>query len=96
MSIGGDTFISRMLSVLGFENVCKDLSRYPVLSDESLMALRPSQVFLSSEPFPFKDEHIRELEGVFPEARIRLVDGEMFSWYGTRMNHSLEYFRKEF
>lgn len=96
MSIGGDTFISRMLSVLGFENVCKDLSRYPVLSDESLMALRPSQVFLSSEPFPFKDEHIRELEGVFPEARIRLVDGEMFSWYGTRMNHCLEYFRKEF
>lgn len=96
MTVGGDTFISRMLHLSGFENVCKDLSRYPVLSSASLSELRPSQVFLSSEPFPFNKNHIMELEDIFPEAHIRLVDGEMFSWYGTRMKHCLEYFRKEF
>lgn len=96
MSIGGDTFISRMLNLTGFDNVCENLARYPVLDYEALKQLRPSHVFLSSEPFPFKELHIQELMNVFPEAQVKLVDGEMFSWYGTRMRQSLEYFMKEF
>ncbi|MEJ6682321.1 MAG: helical backbone metal receptor [Flavobacteriales bacterium] len=96
MSIGGNTFISRMLNLTGFDNVCENLSRYPVLDTESLEQLRPSHVFLSSEPFPFKRSHLQELMNVFPEAQIKLVDGEMFSWYGTRMVKSLEYFIQEF
>ena len=48
---------------------------------------------LSSEPFPFKEKHLAELSVVCPNAKIRLVDGEMFSWYGSRLLRSVDYFR---
>ena len=85
MSVGGDTFISDMIERIGWKNVFGDRSRYPEISLEELKVANPELVLLSSEPFPFKEKHIAEIKEVLPEAEVRLVDGEMFSWYGSRM-----------
>ena len=93
MCAGGDTFISDMLQRIGWVNTLADRMRYPELKLEELKALQPDLVLLSSEPYPFKDAHIAEIRAILPEAEIRLVDGEMFSWYGSRMREATAYFK---
>jgi len=92
MSAGSDTFINEMMKVAGFENVVKD-TRYPNVSSESMQELNPEVVLLSSEPYPFRDQHVDELKRLLPDAKVMLVDGEMFSWYGSRMAVMAEYFQ---
>ncbi len=94
MSVGGDTFISDMISRLGWVNVLENRFRYPHLSIEEIAALDVDLVLLSSEPFPFKEQHIAEINAALPHAAVRLVDGEMFSWYGSRMLQAVEYFKE--
>lgn len=94
MAAGGDTFIHAMLEVLGLENVLAGRSRYPVVTEEELMAAGVEAVLLSSEPYPFKMKDIEELAQVLVKVEIRLVDGEMFSWYGSRMQYFPEYARR--
>ncbi len=96
MAAGNDTFIDRMLEISGFKNILWDKSRYPEISLEHIKELQPDHIFLSSEPFPFKEKHILELEDLFPNSKIRLVDGEVFSWYGTRMTYAMDYIVQEF
>ncbi len=91
MSIGKDTFIHHMLALAGFDHVI-DNTRYPELSAESLKDLAIDVLLLSSEPYPFKDKHIAELQKLLPNIPILLVDGELFSWYGSRLLHSPAYF----
>ncbi|MEJ0032358.1 MAG: helical backbone metal receptor [Bacteroidota bacterium] len=93
MAAGSDTFINEMMKVAGFENVVKG-ERYPTLSDESIRQLNPQVVLLSSEPYPFKDQHADELKKLLPDAKVMLVDGEMFSWYGSRWAAMAEYFKQ--
>jgi ABC-type Fe3+-hydroxamate transport system substrate-binding protein len=93
MSVGGDTFISSMMEAAGFENCCKDKTRYPGISIADIRELAPDLIFLSSEPFPFQEKHVHELEQLELPARIMLVDGEMFSWYGSRLLHAPAYFK---
>ncbi len=57
-----------------------------------LQEAAPDEIFLSSEPYPFGQKHIAELQAYCPQARIRLVDGELFSWYGSRLQKSVPYF----
>ncbi|MBS1773668.1 MAG: ABC transporter substrate-binding protein [Bacteroidetes bacterium] len=92
MSVGGDTFISNMIQTIGWQNVLKAESRYPEISLEQLKAYNPELVLLSSEPYPFKEKHIEEIKAVLPDADVKLVDGEMFSWYGSRLKKALGYF----
>lgn len=94
MSVGGDTFIHDMLSRGGFENVFGASIRYPTVSARDLIDARPDVVFLSSEPFPFDDAHRSEIEDMLPQARVRLVDGQLFSWYGSRLIHTPDYLRQ--
>ena len=70
----------------------KDVTRYPELSLEDIKLLNPELIFLSSEPYPFKEKHIKELQDVLPQSKILLVDGELFSWYGSRLQKSVAYF----
>lgn len=93
MLVGGGTFINDMLQRAGFENVCANMDRYPSLESESLRKLNPEFVLLSSEPYPFKEKHRAEFETIFPNAKIILVDGEMFTWYGSRLQYAAEYFQ---
>ncbi len=93
MTIGKDTYIHDLLSVNGFENVFGEQTRYPTITIEELKAAHPDIILLSSEPFPFKEKHIQELAEHFPDIPIQLVDGEVFSWYGTRFIKKIEYLR---
>jgi ABC-type Fe3+-hydroxamate transport system substrate-binding protein len=95
MAAGHDTFINDMLNRLGFHNVAQSLdSRYPEITDQQIQSFQPDVIFLSSEPYPFKAKHIEELQAICPQATIKLVDGELFSWYGSRLVHSVAYFKE--
>ena len=85
MAVGGDTYIADVLARGGFQNATGDAARYPSLTDAELAALRPDAVLLSSEPYPFGGAHVAEARALVPGARVELVDGEAFSWYGPRM-----------
>lgn len=93
MGVGLNTFIHHMLEKIGLENCLRAVNRYPTLSNEKIIELNPDYIFLSSEPYPFKDKHQQELQRMCPNAKIILVDGEMFSWYGSRLVKSPDYFR---
>ncbi|MDQ0476877.1 ABC transporter substrate-binding protein [Chryseobacterium sp. MDT2-18] len=83
MTVGSDTFINEVLQESGFENLFKNRKRYPEISVEELK--EADLIFLSSEPFPFQQKHIDELQKEMPTKEIILVDGEAFSWFGTHL-----------
>lgn len=91
MTVGSDTFIHKILSEIGFENIFKDKTRYPEITAEDLA--EADVIMLSSEPFPFKEKHIEELKTVYPNKKIMIVDGEAFSWYGTHIAKCEHYFK---
>ncbi len=104
MTAGIDTFIDYIMKLAGFENMMSSElspsiehfinpvnSRYPELSIEFLEKLNPKVLLLSSEPFPFNENHLHELKSKLPDAELILVDGQMFSWYGSRMQYSPKY-----
>lgn len=92
MIAGANTFINDILNRLNLKNVISE-SRYPELSSSDLAGLKPDLIFLSSEPYPFKKEHAVEIQHLCPSAKILQVDGEMFSWYGSRLMYAPAYFR---
>jgi ABC-type Fe3+-hydroxamate transport system substrate-binding protein len=91
MTVGNDTFIHHMLTRCGLVNVCGEQTRYPELTADEIKAQNPELILLSSEPFPFGEKHMGELKTIVSRADIRLVDGEMFSWYGSRLLKAAEY-----
>jgi ABC-type Fe3+-hydroxamate transport system substrate-binding protein len=105
MGVGDDTFIHDIMIRSGFENALASTGRYPELTMADVVKLQPEQILLSSEPYPFKQEHIKEIEAAFKNAnpqhavkpnivpKIKLVDGEMFSWYGSRLLKTPEYLK---
>lgn len=92
MAAGGHTFVNTMLEKIGLKNCLCDEPRYPQLSSEEIRSYAPGLIFLSSEPYPFREEHIEELRSISPSSRVMLVDGEMFSWYGSRLIKAPHYF----
>lgn len=91
MAAGSNTFIDDMLQRAGFANVVKE-ARYPGLTAEQIADLDPEVVFLSSEPYPFADKHKAEFREFLSSAQIEVIDGELFSWYGSRLVHAPAYF----
>jgi len=95
MAAGRKTFITEMLKECGFTNVfAGHKDRYPEITTQNLIDENPDLIFLSSEPYPFKEKHIEELKVHLPNTKIILVDGEMFSWYGSRLLYAFDYFEK--
>lgn len=93
MVAGGGTFIHALLERAGLDNVFADQPRYPECTVESLVVSQPEVIFLSSEPYPFKETHLAEMQIMLPNAQILLVDGELFSWYGSRLLRTPAYLR---
>lgn len=91
MAAGQGTFISDMLQHCGFTNAIEQ-ERYPEIDATTLRRIDPDLILLSSEPYPFGKKHIAEFETIVPSAEVKLADGEMFSWYGSRLRHAPEYF----
>jgi len=91
-----DTFIDSILSnQLGLKNLMSNQSRYPSIELKDV-SQEPDFIFLSSEPYPFKEKHLKEMNELFPKAKVTLVDGEYFSWYGSRLIGAPGYFDKLF
>ncbi|MFT7428497.1 MAG: iron complex transport system substrate-binding protein [Nonlabens sp.] len=103
MSVGKGTFINDMLEKAGFINAAQGFVRYPELDVEAMIKLQPEAVFLSSEPYPFTVDDFAELKLAFLTApsqdpikpnvipEFKVVDGELFSWYGSRLLKTPEY-----
>ena len=95
MVAGKDTFIDELLKLNRFQNIYQEKGRYPEIE---LKKMRidgdPDLVFLSSEPFPFKDEQAFEIGRFTHHAKTIFVDGEYFSWHGSRLVKAFDYFKK--
>jgi iron complex transport system substrate-binding protein len=95
MGAGSHTYIDSLLKACGFTNVFQGYpGRYPEVREEDFCKTKPDFIFLSSEPFPFKEPHREEFRKLFPDSETVLVDGEMFSWYGAQMTEAAGYFNQ--
>ncbi len=94
MAAGTETFINDLLKRCGFSNLAD--SRYPEMTREQITQLQPEYILLSSEPYPFSEKHMHELQACCPTSKIVLVDGEYFSWYGSRLMGSVDYINRLF
>jgi hypothetical protein len=94
MVAANNTFINHLLQLNKFENTYKNENRYPEVNlEKNKLTGKTDLIFLSSEPYPFKEKHILELEEIIYDSKIVLVDGEMFSWYGSRLLKAFDYFK---
>ncbi|WP_418638383.1 ABC transporter substrate-binding protein [Winogradskyella sp.] len=93
MVAASDNFIDAMITEAGFINSYSNEKRYPEIDLNDPKLKEADLIFLSSEPFPFKEAHVVELQSKFPEKTIKIVDGELFSWYGSRLLKSYSYFQ---
>ena len=94
LAVGGDTFIHDMLQHAGFLNCFANENRYPEVTLEAIRNAGCELLLLSSEPYPFSEKHIAFLQPQLPKVKIMLVDGEFFSWYGSRLQGAPAYFKK--
>lgn len=93
MVAGHGTFINDMLKRCGLENVFDEGdARYPEITAKELAESDPDLILLPSEPFPFKPEHALDLNMICPGTPVKFVDGELFSWYGSRLLKAPAYF----
>lgn len=96
MVAASNTFINTMINEAGFSNVFESEARYPEIDLEHSKLKEADLIFLSSEPYPFKTKDIEGFREQFPLKDISIVDGEMFSWYGSRLLKSFKYFKETF
>ena len=92
MVVGNQTFINSLLNLCHFSNYFEALDRYPEIDLNNHTYDDVDLVLLSSEPYPFKERHKIDLQEKFPNAKLLIVDGEMFSWYGSRLIKAFRYF----
>ena len=98
MAVGGNTFINDMMQYCGLENIFTNVDRYPKINLEDLQIAKYETsacelILLSSEPYPFKEKHLLQIKSQMPLMKVMLVDGEMFSWYGSRLLKAVDYFK---
>jgi hypothetical protein len=102
MTVASDTYIAQTLVLFNWQTQPSSLGnpegdqrqkvRYPAVDLADFSDV--NRVLLSSEPFHFKEHHVREIEGLVPGATVSLIDGEMTSWYGSRAIRGLDYLAK--
>ncbi|MCX6118501.1 MAG: helical backbone metal receptor [Proteobacteria bacterium] len=95
MAAGPSTYISSILEAAGFKNIIDDSSsRYPKLSIQDIQNLKPEVVFLSSEPYPFRQRDKMDMIIHIPESTsMEFIDGKLMSWFGARSANALSYVR---
>ena len=96
MVAGNDNFINHLLELNNFQNMFAHISRYPQVNLKEISGQQetPDLILLSSEPYPFKNKHLLEIKEHFKNVKIVFVDGEMFSWYGSRVLKAFDYFKE--
>lgn len=95
MTVSRDTYISRTLALAGWDTMpAAALARYPELALDAAMLANVDHVLLSSEPYRFRERDIGAVQKLLPpgaRCSVRLIDGEMTSWYGSRAIRGLDY-----
>ncbi|MBL0102802.1 MAG: ABC transporter substrate-binding protein [Bacteroidetes bacterium] len=94
MVAGQNTFIHEMMSKFGLKNVFSSTERYPEVTLDELRRKKPDVLLLSSEPYPFKEIDAAEFRELLPGVKVITVDGELFSWYGSRLIKTPYYFEE--
>ncbi len=95
MAAGNSTFINYLLELNNYKNIYDNLERYPEVNINKIQEEGdPELIFLSSEPYPFKEKHAFEIGRVSHHSKTVFVDGEYFSWYGSRLIKAFNYFKK--
>ncbi|MCG5105327.1 ABC transporter substrate-binding protein [Oceanobacillus alkalisoli] len=93
MVVGKDTYINSLLEEMGFSNPFTEAEgRYPMVNEKDFKKAKLDEVFLATEPFPFREKHLDVFEKMLPHTKVRIVDGEMF-WYGAKMVEAAAYFK---
>lgn len=91
MTVARSTYISAMLETVGWQTVPEaDEPRYPAFDWGAQWLEEVARVFLSSEPYRFRDSHLAEVAAASGRPAA-LIDGEMASWYGSRAVAGLRY-----
>ncbi|MFD2366238.1 helical backbone metal receptor [Pseudoduganella sp. GCM10020061] len=93
MAVSQDTYIAAMLAEIGWTVPQLGEARYPRFEWSDALVRSLDQVLLSTEPYRFTEEHADALERQLGKP-VRLVDGEMLSWYGSRAVRGLRYLRE--
>jgi ABC-type Fe3+-hydroxamate transport system substrate-binding protein len=94
MTVSRDTYIARMLELIGWQQWLADSgARYPEFTWDAKMLTVVDEILLSSEPYTFTQKHVDALERQTGKP-VRLVNGEMLSWYGSRAIQGLRYLRE--
>ncbi|MEP7298921.1 MAG: helical backbone metal receptor, partial [Burkholderiales bacterium] len=100
MTVARDTYIASMLARVGWHTLPDahggetGAARYPVVRGDEAWLTDVQHVLLSSEPYAFSAPHLAEARALCPNAHVRLVDGELLSWYGARAVPGLRYLRE--
>ncbi len=95
MTANGDTYLSDWLRRAGAANVFQDAAeRYPKVTIEQIVEMRPEVIFFPSEPHQWTDEEIKstmkKIETSGWTAEPVVIDGAAITWYGTRTLTSLQ------
>jgi len=91
MVAGGNTFITNMLYKCGLINIFSSIASYPKINLDQIADAE--LILLSSEPYPFNQQDIEFFKNKYPDLPVLLVDGTMFSWYGSRLKYVAAYYR---
>jgi ABC-type Fe3+-hydroxamate transport system substrate-binding protein len=94
MGVSRETYIARMLALVGWETLpAMADARYPVLELDHALLEAADQVLFSSEPYRFQPADLEAFARDYdcPREKLRLIDGEMTSWYGSRAIAGLAY-----
>ena len=97
MTVSRDTYISRTLALIGWDTLpAAAASRYPEIELDAALLGCAEHVLLASEPYRFRERDVAALERLLPSptrTKVRLIDAEMTSWYGSRAIRGLGYLR---
>lgn len=89
MTVSRDTYISRTLAFFGMNTLpVQARIRYPTL--EAIALAEVDLVLLPTEPYPFRLRDVSSIAALTGKP-VRLIDGEMTSWYGSRAIRGLAY-----
>jgi ABC-type Fe3+-hydroxamate transport system substrate-binding protein len=80
MALGTPTYGASLLASLGIATIHDD-SPYPTTDARDVAIRQPDVVLAPSEPYPFSERHLEELDRFAP---VRFVDGQDLFWWGAR------------
>ncbi len=98
IAAGSQSYCGGLIQALGGRVLgdTKKSTGYPRLNSAELVKLKPNLILLPTEPYPFNDKHLKELQRLFPDSDVNIMDGELATWYLSRTSSALRYLRRHY